>query len=139
MNAVDTNVVVYAFDTDEPIKQSKALDLLQRLGTQPTSCILVWQVMAEFLDQLRKWENKRKVTYSQVESAFQRVLALFPLQMPSSSVFQISFDLRSRFSLSHWDALLLAACKDAGVTTLYSEDMDDSTDYDGLKIVNPFA
>jgi predicted nucleic acid-binding protein len=33
--------------------------------------------------------------------------------------------------------MLLAACKEAGVTTLYSEDMNDTTDYDGLKIVNP--
>lgn len=32
-----------------------------------------------------------------------------------------------------------AACKEAGVTTLYSEDMDSGTDYDGLVIVNPFV
>ena len=54
-------------------------------------------------------------------------------------MFQISFDLRSRFSLSHWDSMLLAACKEAGVTTLFSEDMDSGTDYDGLTIVNPFV
>jgi len=34
---------------------------------------------------------------------------------------------------------LLAACKEAGVTTLFSEDMYAGTDYDGLAIVNPFA
>ncbi len=55
------------------------------------------------------------------------------------ATFQISFDLRSPFSLSHWDAMLLAACKEAGVTTLYSEDMGAGTDYDGLAVVNPFA
>jgi predicted nucleic acid-binding protein len=32
MNAVDTNVFVYALDTDEPVKQAKALDLFQRLS-----------------------------------------------------------------------------------------------------------
>lgn len=35
--------------------------------------------------------------------------------------------------------MLLAACKEAGVTTLYSEDMDSGTDYDGLTILNPFV
>ena len=35
--------------------------------------------------------------------------------------------------------MLLAACKEAGVTTLFSEDMDPGTDYDGLTIVNPFT
>ena len=47
--------------------------------------------------------------------------------------------LMTRFSLSHWDALLLAACKEASVTTLYSEDMAAGTDYDGVTIVNPFV
>jgi predicted nucleic acid-binding protein len=64
---------------------------------------------------------------------------MFELRIPSEAVFQISFDLRARFSLSHWDSMLLAACKEAGVTTLFSEDMDPGTDYGGLTIVNPFA
>ena len=64
---------------------------------------------------------------------------MFPLQVPSAASFKTSFDLRSRFSLSHWDSMLLAACKEAGVDTLYSEDMSAGTDYDGLVIVNPFG
>jgi predicted nucleic acid-binding protein len=64
---------------------------------------------------------------------------MFPLHLPNPRVFRISFDLRSRFSLSHWDSMLLAACKDAGFDMLYSEDMDAGTDCDGLTIVNPFA
>ena len=64
---------------------------------------------------------------------------MFPLQLPGPPVFQLTFDLRSRFSLSHWDSMLLAACKEAGIDLLYSEDMDAGTDYDGLTIVNPFA
>ena len=35
--------------------------------------------------------------------------------------------------------MLLAACQKAGVTTLYSEDMADGMNYDGVAIVNPFA
>jgi len=54
-------------------------------------------------------------------------------------VFEISFVLRSRFSLSHWDSMLLAACEVSGVSTLYSEDMAAAMDYDGVTIVNPFA
>jgi predicted nucleic acid-binding protein len=64
---------------------------------------------------------------------------MFTLRIPSEGVFKISFDLRSRFSLSHWDSMLLAACKEAGVTTLYSEDMAAGMNYDGVVIVNPFA
>jgi predicted nucleic acid-binding protein len=41
--------------------------------------------------------------------------------------------------LSSWDALLVAACLEARVDTLYSEDFSGYAEIDGLKIVNPFA
>jgi predicted nucleic acid-binding protein len=74
-----------------------------------------------------------------VEAHFRDALALFPLKIPTAKVFEIGFAWHARFSLSHWDSMLLAACKEAGVTTLFSEDMDSGTDYDGLTIVNPFV
>ena len=139
MNAVDTNVYVYALDADEPAKQAKALELFDRLSHQTTASVMVWQVAAEFLNQLRRWEAQSRLTISQVETAFQRFQTMFPTRIPSEAVFKISFDLRARFSLSHWDSMLLAACKEAGVTTLYSEDLAAGTDYDGVTVVNPFA
>src|SRR5262249_51383689 len=129
----------YALDADEPTKQAKAIELLDKLVQNPGDCLTVWQVAGEFLDQLRKWQSQGKLTSVAVETSFQRFLGMFSLRLPSVALFQVSFDLRSRFSLSHWDSMLLAACKDAGVTTLFSEDMDAGTSYDGLTIVNPFA
>ena len=64
---------------------------------------------------------------------------MFALQIPAPSIFSVSFDLHSRYSLSHWDSMLLGACKEAGVNLLYTEDLSDGADYDGIRIVNPFA
>jgi predicted nucleic acid-binding protein len=88
---------------------------------------------------LRKWEAAGRVSGADVEQHFRDFLAVFPLTLPGPQVFARYFDLHSRFSLSHWDAMLLAACKEAGVTTLFSEDLDPGTDYDGLTVVNPFV
>ncbi len=139
MNAADTNVYVYALDADEPVKQAKALELFDFLVPHSADTVLIWQVAAEFLSQLRRWESKGKLTPEEVQTTFRRFSAMFPLRAPSAGIFQVSFDLRSRFSLSHWDSMLVAACKEAGVTTLYSEDMDSGTDYEGLSVINPFA
>jgi predicted nucleic acid-binding protein len=139
MNAVDTNVYVYAVDADEPTKQAKSIELFDRLMLAPTETVMLWQAAGEFLSQLRKWESQNRLSSSEVEAAFRHFRAMFALRVPTGVIFQMSFDLRSRFSLSHWDSMLLAACKDAGVTTLYSEDLDAGTDYDGLTVVNPFA
>jgi predicted nucleic acid-binding protein len=74
-----------------------------------------------------------------VEANFRDVAALFPLRLPTAACFAVSFDLRSRYSLSHWDSMLLAACKEAGVDVLFTEDLSAGADYDGVKIVNPFV
>ena len=139
MNGVDTNVFVYSLDVHEPAKQAKAKALLAGLTGAPPGTLLLGQVAGELLSVLRKWETQGRVSATNVEANFRDVLAMFPLSLTGPQVFARYFSLHSRFSLSHWDAMLLAACKEAGVTTLFSEDMDPGTDYDGLKIVNPFA
>lgn len=139
MNAADTNIYVYTLDADEAAKQAKSIELLDRLIQRPGETVLLWQVAGEFLAQLRKLQSKGRLTSAEVEAVFQRTYSMFALRTPTAAMFQVSFDLSSRFSLSHWDSMLLAACKEAGVTTLYSEDLDPGTDYEGLTVVNPFA
>jgi predicted nucleic acid-binding protein len=43
-----------------------------------------------------------------------------------------------RWQLSLWDSLILAAARRAAVTTIYSEDLSDEQDYEGIRILNPF-
>ena len=139
MNAIDTNIYVYTLDADEPVKQSKAVELLDNLALSPSETVILWQVAGEFLCQLRRFEAKGLLKAAAVEAGFLRFRATFALRIPTDDIFRASFNLRSRFSLSHWDSMLLAACQEAGVTTLYSEDMAAGMSYDGVAIVNPFA
>ena len=130
---------LYFWDANEPDKLAKAQQLLADLARTPTETFLLWQVAGELLNWLRKWERAGRVSSVDVEAHFRNFLAMFPLAVPGANLFQKYFYSYSRFSLSHWDAMLLAACKQNGVTTLYSEDMDTGTNYDGVIVVNPFA
>ena len=47
--------------------------------------------------------------------------------------------LAERFSLSHWDSMILGACQAAGVMRLYTEDMGAPRTIDGIELINPFA
>lgn len=46
--------------------------------------------------------------------------------------------LRRRYPLSQWDATILAAAAALGCGTVYSEDMSDGQEYDGVRVLNPF-
>ena len=41
MNAIDTNVLAYAFDADEPAKHAKSHELLDRLVQQTADTVLL--------------------------------------------------------------------------------------------------
>lgn len=61
MNAVDTNVFVYALDQQEPAKQRTADRLVLRLTSAPAVTVVLWQVVVEFLATLRRWESKGRI------------------------------------------------------------------------------
>jgi len=45
---------------------------------------------------------------------------------------------RRRYQLSHWDSTILAAARELGCHTLYTEDLNPGQDYDGVRVINPF-
>jgi predicted nucleic acid-binding protein len=139
MNAVDTNVLVYLFDSDEPIKRSKAVTAINSLLHSPTETILLWQVACEFLGCLRRWHLSGKLSRDDAERHFSDITMALRVVIPSPRVLDLSLRLSRDYSVSHWDSLLVAAALEAGVTTLYTEDLQGGASFDSLAIVNPFV
>ncbi|HLW67902.1 MAG TPA: hypothetical protein VKS79_21475 [Gemmataceae bacterium] len=50
-----------------------------------------------------------------------------------------ALNLVDRFSLAHWDSMLLGACQAADVSVLYTEDMGAPRTIDGIELTNPVA
>ena len=138
MIAVDTNVLLYAVDEDEPAKRKQAREFLRQLG-RTDEPLLMWQVLGEFLAGLRRWEQQRGYDLRRTRRYFELITSRMRIEYPSLAAAERSFEFRERYRLSHWDSMLLAACAIAGVDTLYSEDMDDGMTYDTVKVVSPFA
>lgn len=129
----DTNILVYAADRRELKKQDRAIELLR--NGEPA--VLLWQVCCEFIAASRKLGAQGLTS----EEAWDQLLyyrAAFPLVLPAPVVLDHARDLHLHGQLSFWDAMILAACREAGVTRLYSEDLADGPAVDRLDIINPF-
>ncbi len=134
MNAVDTNVLIYARDTRDPQKQQTAQSLIATLNDG----VLLWQVACEYIAASRKLTS---LGYDQ-RQAWADLADLRSIWLPfapSWIVLNKAEALLSQYSLSFWDAMIVAVCLEAGVGRLYSEDFDNSAAATGLEIVNPFA
>jgi predicted nucleic acid-binding protein len=138
MNAIDTNVLIYRVDRQDPEKQAKARALLKTLRAAPVPSVLPWQVLGEFVRHLRFWQDRNRITRAALLRYTEAVRKLFPIAMPNPQVLEHVLDLTGRFRLSHWDSMLLGACIEAGITTLYTEDMGAPTTIGGIRLVNPF-
>jgi predicted nucleic acid-binding protein len=134
MNAVDTNVLLYVHDPRDRDKQATAAALLQSL----TDGVLLWQVACEYIAASRKLEP---LGYSRAEAwrNMNDLRRVWTTILPSWSVLERAERLLDSYSLSFWDAMIIAACLEAGVTRLYSEDFDGYPQVDGLEIVNHFG
>ncbi|MEO8493645.1 MAG: PIN domain-containing protein [Planctomycetota bacterium] len=132
-------MLIYRLDRSDPLKQSKARELLRQLATDREPTILPWQVLGELIRQLRYWQDQKHITREMLLRHVATFRKLFPIAMPTLSVVDRAIDLTGRYSLSHWDSMLLGACLEAGVDVLYTEDMGAPVTYDGVHLVNPFS
>ncbi len=132
--AFDTNVLIHSCDGSNPERQSKALTVL----STDDDAILCWQVAVEFIAASRKLAE-RGMTTKQAWERLDRFRETFRLVFPSSAVLAQARQLHIEQHWSFWDGLIVAACLDAGVTRLYSEDLPGRKPPNGLEIINPFA
>lgn len=134
MTALDTNVLIYACDKADPQRQATALNII----ASATDGVLLWQVACEFVAASRKLEN-RGFTPAHAWERLAELLDLFPLVLPTARVFDHARRLHVTQGWSFWDAMIIAACIEAGVKRLYSEDLPGRAPADLPEIVNPFV
>lgn len=134
---LDTNVFVYCFDTREPGKQRRARQLVEQALAERRG-LISYQVAQEFLNVA----TRRFAVPLSAEDArlyLERVLAPLWEVQASAELCRRGLEITERWRLSFYDALVVAAALVAGCKTLYSEDLQDGQNIDGLTIVNPFA
>lgn len=133
MIALDTNVLIYACDRADSRRQQIAIDLI----ANSRDGVLLWQVACEFVAASRKL-SAQGFTALDAWSRLAEFLTLLPLILPTAGVLERGQRLHATHGVSFWDALILAACAEAGVETLYSEDVPGLPLLGALQVVNPF-
>jgi predicted nucleic acid-binding protein len=134
MNAVDTNVLIYAHDPRDLRKQAIAVALIESL----TDAALLWQVACEYISASRKL---LPFGYSRDQAwlDIRELRLVWAAELPNWDVMDRAKDVFNRYGLSYWDSMVVAACLETGVARLYSEDFSGQANLDGLEIVNPFV
>lgn len=133
----DTNIFLYCFIETEKAKATVARRLLEQHVTAG-SCVASYQVWQEFIAAGLRKSNHKPASFETLSSAFQLLAAEIHIVHSSDALFARAYQLWSRFQFQWYDSLIVAAAVEAGCDVLYSEDMQDGLDIDGMRIINPF-
>ena len=129
----DTNVLVYADDKAAPSKQRRALELVAEHRRAGTGVVSLQVLQEYFVTVTRKLQVDARIARRKVER-----LAEFDVATPDVADVLAAIDLTRLHSFSFWDALVLRSAQQAGCGVLFTEDMQNAREMDGLRIVNPF-
>ncbi len=131
---LDTNILIYAVDDRDILKQDIARLVLYR--ALEMGAILGLQVVGEYQNAL-----KRRIKLSSEDAATAAAFALrsFDTFAYDREAVQRALEAARAYRFSYWDALLLASAEASGVTALFSEDMHHGGMFGRVEIINPFS
>ena len=130
---LDSNILLYASSSApaDAGKRKRAVELIME-----TRFALSGQVLQEFIANAL-----RKKSLGIPEKGIDAMLELsghVPVLPITRELVLSAVTLRRRYQLSHWDSVILAAARELGCHTLYSEDFSNGQNFDGVRVVNPF-
>jgi predicted nucleic acid-binding protein len=133
---VDTNILLYARDSSQSVKQPIAHDwmrvLWQRRGGR-----LSFQVLNEYYVNVTQ-KLKPGLTIEIARQDVGSLLAWNPAKS-DAGLLESAWVLADRYGFSWWDAQIVAAARRQDCEWLLSEDLQHGLDVAGMRVVNPFA
>jgi predicted nucleic acid-binding protein len=132
---VDTNILIYALDPDDPQKRQASADLLRRtisnrtLTLSPQSLNECYRVLTQ----------RRRLMPLDQARGFIRVLAPWAIAPLDARTTERAFAVQDEMNTSWWDSLMVAAALLAECRIFLSEDLQDGREVAGMRITSPFG
>ncbi|HET9474776.1 MAG TPA: PIN domain-containing protein [Steroidobacteraceae bacterium] len=133
---VDTNVLVYARDPRDPVKQSGAREWISLLwdGYRGRTSA---QVLSEFYDVATR-KLRPQVPHDDAWEEVHSYLSWNP-QPTDTDVLTRAREIERRYGLSWWNCLVVGAAQAQDCALLLSDDLQDGADYAGVRVRSPFT
>lgn len=131
---IDTNILVYAHDAENPQKQQKAQSVIFE-GIRLEKAVISTQVISEFYVIITQ-KVKSPLPRSKAKEEIKHLSILEMVEIDLPMIFQ-AFHYQDEWKISYWDALILASAGRAQCQKILSEDFKDQHRYGDIVVENP--
>ena len=130
---LDTNILVYV-STEQDARKRSISELLIDESIRNGNGAISFQVLREFANVMFK-------KFGLAADEVRRTLSIFgdlPRVPESEDLLDRGMEIKERYGIPFYDALIVASAEAAGCDTIYSEDMADGAVYGSVHVVDPF-
>ncbi len=132
---IDTNILVYCYDTSSKKKRMKAKELFLNLWQNNSGCLSV-QVMQEFFVTVTQ-KVPEPISYEKATQIIED-LSLWHCHSPEAKDVLEAINIQQRNRISFWDAMIVNSAQTCGCNIIWSEDLGHNQIIEGIKVLNPF-
>ncbi len=134
---LDTNVLVYIVDPEDPKKQSRAEEVMNALRANQNGRLSVQNLAEFFYTTTRKL--KPPLSPRQAMEQIDRFQTLWPVFSLTPLIVTEAARAVRDYQLAYYDAQIWATARLNGVAIVLSEDFQTGRTLEGVQFVNPFA
>jgi predicted nucleic acid-binding protein len=136
---VDTNILVYRFDSRFAAKQRIAAEILRR-GIAEDSVRVPHQAIIEFVAAVtRPIRGHAILKQADALREAEELLRQFTVLYPNEAILREAVRGCAAYQLSWFDAHLWAYAEHYGLEEILTEDLQHDRLYGSVRVVNPFA
>ncbi len=131
---IDTNILTYANDRRDPVKQQAAMQLVSDL-IESGDGVVSTQVLQEYANvAVSKLGQSEDVVLRQIY-----LLEKLEVVLQSPAMIRRAVEIRKTYNINFWDACIVSNAEFAECSTIISEDLNTGQFYSGIRVVNPFS
>lgn len=131
---IDTNLLVYSMDQNEPQKREKCRQILREIRDHHRG-VLSTQIMQEFFVAATKKLGVEPLIAKEILRHFEH----FEVVLVTPEIIYEAIDCSIVHQVSFWDALVIVSAESAKCSEVWTEDLDAGQIIRGVRIVNPLA
>jgi predicted nucleic acid-binding protein len=133
---LDTNIFVYSLDRVDPRKAKVAVGIIREYAKHGNG-VISFQVVQEFFNVAFK-RFPAAMTPEDGTGYLLTVLRPFLAVDSSIALYSAALSICSRYKISWYDSLIVAAASETNCVVLYTEDLRHGAKINGVRIENPF-
>lgn len=134
---IDSNVLIYAYDVRDGLRQERAYAVVDALGSAGTGRLSV-QCLSEFFARTTR-KPSPLLTVPAAEQQTALLSTIFTVHPITPQVVLEAIRGVRDHQFSFWDAQIWAAAHLNQIPIVFSEDFSSGTIVEGIRFVNPFS